>query len=513
MATDQSQPGLPPDPYEGPHPPHMSPAEFRALGRRMVDWIADYMETVQDRRVYPDVQPGDIAAAMPKTFPTAPGGPGEWDAIIADLDRFVVPGLTHWQHPGFFGYFPANNSWPAVLGELACAGLGVNGFLWATSPAITEVETRVLDWAADLFALGDRFRSDGPTHGGGVIQGTASESTLLAMLAGRHRLRRALGHSAARHARVIASRQAHSSVLKAAMIAGLADGPDDAEHVRLIPTNPAGEIDTHALAAELDRPDAPPVACVVATMGTTSSGAIDPIHRFADLIAHAARPAGPLPVAPWLHVDAAYSGAALVCPEHRWTARGLDRADSICINPHKWLLTTFDCDLFWVADRADLNAALSVSPEYLRNAASDAGSVIDYRDWQVPLGRRFRALKLWFVIRHYGAQGLMAHIRRHVAWAAWFEARVREHPALELIAPRHDGLVCFAHRFGNDRTRSLLTDINAQGSVYLTHTTLPDARGADRFVVRLAVGPTLCRFEDIRRAWAIVDRCAGYAGS
>lgn len=485
-----------------PAPPHMTPEQFRTLGHQMVDWIADLPGRIAAMPVQPPVQPGDIAARLP-AGPPHTQEPNAWQRIFQDLDAVILPGLTHWQHPGFFAYFPCNSSGPGILGELAAAGLNVNGMLWSTSPAATELETRVLDWCAELFDLPHRFRSTGP--GGGCIQGTASEATLVALIAARHRLR-------ASHPgpfRVITSEQAHSSVTKAAMIAGVANGPSDTTHVTTLPTDAQGRMDLAALRTTLADPRLPIPAMVVATCGTTSTGAVDAV----DAVAAVLREAGPAERRPWLHVDAAFNGAALVCPEHRWMAAGFEHADSLCINPHKWLLTNFDCDLFWIADRAALTAALSVTPEYLRNAQSDAGVVLDYRDWQVPLGRRFRALKLWFVLRHYGAEGLRAYIREHVAWAAWFEGQVRADPRFRLIAPRTTSLVCFALTAGDDATHRLLQRVNASGEVFLSHTRVSQPGAAPVYTARLAIGSTACRFEHVQRAWSLLSSHADAAAA
>jgi len=496
----------------------MSPEQFRAMGHRVVDWIADRMADMGDRPVRGPTRPGEVLAALPDRPPEAPGGPGEWDAIFRDLDAVVMPHLTHWQHPGFYAYFPCNASGPGVLGEFVSAGLNVNGMLWATSPAATELETRVLDWGVDLFGLPESFRStaegigeDGePIRGGGVIQGTASEATLIALLAGRQRVR--ARHPGASRFAVLCSDQAHSSVTKAAMIAGLARSPEDREHVHLIPSRADGSMDPAALRSTLASlaadPGGPRAALVVATVGTTATGGVDSIEDAALAI----RQTGASGC--WLHVDAAYAGSAFVCPEHRGPARGLELADSICINPHKWLLTNFDCDLFWVRDRRPMIEALSITPEYLRNAATDAGGVIDYRDWQIPLGRRFRALKWWFVVRHYGAEGLRAHIRRHIAWADWFADRVEGDARLELAAPRSPGLVCFRLRGSDDAAnRALLDRVNAGGEVLLSHAVVPafdgeGGRTGSRFILRLALGSPATTFGHVERAWAIVAEAA-----
>jgi len=483
----------------------MTPEQFRAAGHAMIDWIADYWARVESLPVLSRAAPGDLLAALPASPPER----GEaWEAIIADVDRLIMPGITHWQSPNFFAFFPANASAPAVLGELLSAGLGVNGMLWATSPAATELETRMLDWMAELIGLPEPFRSTSPS-GGGVIQGTASESALIAMLAAR---RRALNRAPGAELVAYTSTQAHSSIVKAAMIAGLADSPQDRRRLRLIGVDGTFAMRPDLL-AEAMREDAaagrvPFYVC--ATVGTTSSTAVDPVGAIGPIC----RERGA-----WLHVDAAHAGAACVCPEFRWLLDGVEHADSLCFNPHKWLLTNFDCDLFWTSDKASVVGALSITPEYLRNAASEAGAT-DYRDWQIPLGRRFRALKLWFVLRHYGAEGLRAHIRQHVRLAALFESLVREEGGehFEIPAPRTINLVCFRLRGegpeADERNRALLDRINATGEAYLTHTVLPPADGGDgpgRYTLRMAIGGTMTRERHVRRAWEVIRREAAAA--
>ena len=446
---------------------HMTPDDFRRHGRAVVDWIADYLERVEDLPVLSQVAPGEVRAALP---PNAPEEPEPFEAILADVDRIITPGLTHWQSPNFFGYFPANSSGPSILGELLSAGMGVQGMLWATSPACTELETHVLDWMADLLALPASFRSNGP--GGGVIQDSASSATLCALLAARHRA--VAGGADQRQLTVYASNQAHSSVEKAARVAGLA--PDA---VRAIAVDEHAAMDLGALAqairADVDAGRTP--CMVVATVGTTGTNAVDPVRAIGELCDD-----GDI----WLHVDAAMSGTAAVCPEYRWIHDGLELADSYCFNPHKWMFTNFDCDCFYVADREPLIAALSILPEYLRNQATESGAVVDYRDWQIPLGRRFRALKLWFVLRSYGAQGLRHHIREHVELAEQFAAWAEQDPDWEVVAPRPLNLVCIRHRDGDEVTQATMERINAGGRAFLTHTKIDG-----RFVLRVSIGQTM----------------------
>ncbi len=437
-----------------------------------------------------------MLAALPDLPPTTPADEAEWPAILDDVREIILPALTHWQSPGFFGYFPATGSWPAVLGDLLSTGLCVQGMLWQTSPAVTEIETRVLDWMARLCDLPEKFLST--SQGGGVIQGTASEATLVAMVAARHRMRTRQPDTTPGTLVAYTSTQAHSSVLKATRIAGI-------EHLRLVPTDTDHTLDPNVLRSmiEQDIADGLTPFYICATAGTTSSGAFDPIDRIAQVRDELAPDA-------WLHVDGAWAGSAAVCPEFRWFLNGLDQADSYCTNPHKWLLTNFDCDLFYVADRATLIDSLSVTPEYLRNTATDSGAVIDYRDWQIPLGRRFRSLKLWFVLRHYGAEGLQAHIRQHVRWAEWLEEQILADNRFELAAPRSLALVCF--RLAGDRdadTRALLEAANATGKVLLTHTTLPDTEARDRYTIRVAIGGVNNTLESVKALWNLLGTLAG----
>jgi aromatic-L-amino-acid decarboxylase len=460
---------------------HMTPDEFRAHGRAVVDWVADYLERVGDLPVASRVEPGAIRAALP---PAPPERGEPFGAMLRDLDDVILPGITHWQSPHFFGFFPCNGSGPAILGDLVSTGLGVQGMLWATSPAATELETHVLDWLVDLLALPERFRSTG--NGGGVIQDSASSATLCALLAARERAGAPYGTLTG-----YTSNQAHSSVEKAWRVAGL-----DPANLRQVDVDATYAMRPDALAALLadDVAAGRTPAYVVATVGTTSSNAVDPVPAIAAALAGTRA---------WLHVDAAMSGTAAVCPEYRWIHDGLDRADSYCFNPHKWMFTSFDCDAFYVADRAALTRALSIVPEYLRNAASDSGAVIDYRDWQIPLGRRFRALKLWFVIRHYGAEGLRHHVREHVALAQGLAAWIANDPRLVLSTEPPLNLVCFRHAEGDERTQQLLDALNGTGQAYLTHTRLDGD-----LTIRVSVGATQTRQEHVDRLRALIDRNA-----
>jgi aromatic-L-amino-acid decarboxylase len=466
----------------------MTPDEFRRHGHAVVDWVASYLERLETFPVRSAAAPGALRSVLPARAPEA----GEtFETILRDLDRLILPGITHWQSPNFFAYFPANTSPPAILGELVSAGLGVQGMLWATSPACTELETHVLDWLADALGLPEQFTSRGP--GGGVIQDTASSATLCALLAARERVTNgtATREGSPPGLTAYASEHAHSSVEKAVGIVGLGR-----RHLRLVETDDAFALRPDALETAIvaDRAAGRVPCFVTATVGTTSSTAVDPVRATAEVC----RKHGV-----WLHVDAALAGNAAICPEFRWLHGGLEGADSYCVNPHKWLLTNFDCDCFYVADRAALLRALSILPEYLRDQASVSGAVIDYRDWQIPLGRRFRALKLWFVLRWYGLEGLRAHIRHHVQLAARFVEWVRADARFEVVASVPLNLVCFRLRGSDGANERLLERVNATGALYLTHTKL-----AGRYTLRLAVGGTYTQERHVAAAWQRIRELA-----
>ena len=474
-------------------PRHMSSEEFRRHGHAAVDWVASYLERLETFPVLSRAAPGDLRAALPAAAPER-GEP--FDVILADVERLILPGITHWQSPNFFAYFSGNASPPAVLAELVSAGLGVQGMLWVTSPACTELETHVLDWLAGALGLPAAFTSRGA--GGGVIQDTASSATLCALLAARDRTTDGAATERGTPAGLVAyaSAQAHSSVAKAAGVAGLGRA-----HLRSVDVDGTYAMRPEALdqAIRADRAAGRAPCFAVATVGTTSSTAMDPVRAVGEVC----RRHGV-----WLHVDAALAGSAALCPEFRHFQDGLELADSYCVNPHKWMLTNFDCDAFYVADRAALLRALSILPEYLRNQATEAGAVIDYRDWQIPLGRRFRALKLWFVMRSYGLEGLRRHIRHHVDLARQFAEWVRADPRFELVAPVPLGLVCFRLRGADQPNERLLAAVNATGEAYLTHTRLDG-----RFVLRLAVGATFTAARHVEAAWRRIRVCVTEAAS
>jgi aromatic-L-amino-acid/L-tryptophan decarboxylase len=460
---------------------HMTPEEFRRHGHAMIDWIADYQSRIESFPVLSRVKPGEVRAGLPANPPQK----GEtFDALLRDVEGIILPGVTHWQSPNFFAYFPCNASGPGILGDLLSSGLGVQGMLWSTSPACTELETHVLDWLVNLLGLPDKFLSS--NTGGGVIQDTASSAALCALLAARELATGYVSNQKGCDGRLVAyaSTQTHSSLQKAAMISGIGAG-----NLRLIDVDENFAMLPEALASQIDiDKKAGLVPCFVcATVGTTSSNAMDPIAEIGRL----AREHGL-----WLHVDAAMSGTATVCPEFRHFQNGLDLADSYNFNPHKWMFTNFDCSCFWVADRKALIQTLSILPEYLRNQATESGAVIDYRDWHIQLGRRFRSLKLWFVIRHYGAEGLQYHVRRHVELAQRFASWVRDESDFELAAPVPLNLVCFRHKGGDAANQTIMDRLNHSGELFLTHTKLNG-----KLTLRLCVGQTHTEEKHVKRAW------------
>lgn len=468
---------------------HMPPDDFRKHGHALIDWIADYYENVQSYPVLSQVQPGEIRAHLPADPPQAGE---EFEAMMADVERIIMPGITHWQSPNFFAFFPANTSAPAILGELLSAGLGVQGMLWATSPACTELEIHVLDWVADMLDLPAAFRST--STGGGVIQDSASSATLCAMLAARERATAFASNQKGCDGRLVVycSTQSHSSIEKAAKIIGIG-----ANQVRTVDVDETFAMRPDALAAQIAKDQAAGlIPCFVcANIGSTSSNAMDPLQSIGEICqTHNL----------WLHVDAAMSGTAMICPEFRPLQAGVELADSYCFNPHKWMFTNFDCDCFFVADRAALINTLSILPEFLRNQATESGAVIDYRDWQVPLGRRFRALKLWFVIRHYGVQGLQHHIRRHVELAQTFAGWVNDHPDFEVATPHPLNLVCFRYRGTDAENESIVNALNAEGRLYLSHTKLNE-----KYVIRMSIGQTHTEIEHVQEAWRLIQKAAG----
>jgi aromatic-L-amino-acid/L-tryptophan decarboxylase len=464
---------------------HMSLEEFRRQGHAMVDWIADYHSRIESFPVLSQVKPGEIRSQLP---PNAPHRGEAFNEIMGDIERVILPGITHWQSPNFYAYFPANASGPAILGDLLSSGLGVQGMLWSTSPACTELETHMLDWLVPMLGLPEKFLST--SNGGGVIQDTASSSSLVALLMARERATKFASNRKGCNGRLVAycSTQTHSSIEKAMKIAGM--GSDNLRQVE-VDANFAMRSEALALQIEADIKGKLLPCFVCATVGTTSSCAVDPIREIASICRDHNL---------WLHVDAAMSGTATLCPELRYIHDGVEFADSYCFNPHKWMFTNFDCNVFYIAERKHLIQTLSVLPEYLRNQATESGAVIDYRDWHIQLGRRFRSLKLWFVIRHYGIEGLQHHIREHVRLARQFADWVRNDARFELAAPANLNLVCFRLLSGDAANQTLMDRLNGSGDLYLTHTRLDG-----KFTLRFCVGQTNTQARHVERAWTRIQ--------
>jgi aromatic-L-amino-acid/L-tryptophan decarboxylase len=430
--------------------------DLRTDGAAALEWAASYLERVGELPVLAQVAPGEIRARLPAS---APEDPEPFSAILRDLDEVLMPGMTHWQHPRYFAYFATSSSEPAILAELLAATLNSVAILWRTAPASTELEGVVLDWTAELLGL--------PAGWHGHIEDTASISTLAAVIAAREATGRDL---------IICSDQAHSAADKAARMLGM--------RLRKVPTDGDFRLDVEAMGGLRD------AAVVVATVGTTATTSVDPVAAIADVCERDGA---------WLHVDAAYAGAAMVCPEHRWAFAGVDRADSVVVNAHKWMLTPVDCSLLWTRRPQDFRAAFSVIPEFLRTPdAEDAWSLSEYGP---ALGRRFRALKLWAVLRCHGRSGLQAHIRSGIELAQTFERWVADEPGWELCAPRHFSTVCFRVDGDDHRNAELLARANASGEMFISH-----AAPGGRYVLRLAIGQMSTTEADVRRAWDVLRR-------
>ncbi|CAN7047448.1 unnamed protein product [Brassica rapa subsp. trilocularis] len=475
----------------------MDSEQLREYGHRMVDFIADYYKTIETFPVLSQVQPGYLHNLLPDS---APEQPETLEQVLDDVKEKILPGVTHWQSPSFFAYYPANSSVAGFLGEMLSAALNIVGFSWVSSPAATELEMIVLDWFAKLLNLPEQFLSRG--NGGGVIQGTASEAILVVMIAARDKVLRSLGKKALEKLVVYSSDQTHSSLLKACQIAGI-----HLENCRMLKTDSSTnyalrpESLQEAVSGDLEAGLIPFFLC--GTVGTTSSTAVDPLAELG-MIAKSNEM--------WFHVDAAYAGSACICPEYRQYIDGVETADSFNMNAHKWFLTNFDCSLLWVKDRCALTEALSTNPEFLKNKASQANLVVDYKDWQIPLGRRFRSLKLWMVLRLYGAETLKSYIRNHIKLAKDLEQLVSQDPNFEVVTPRIFSLVCFRivpvdndEKTCNNLNRSLLDAVNSSGKLFISHTTL-----SGKFVLRLAIGAPLTEEKHVMDAWKVIQEEASF---
>ncbi len=461
--------------------------EFRKYAHEAVDWMADYLENIEKFPVKANVKPYEIYNQLPDAAPES----GEsMDSIIEDFQKIILPGITHWQSPNFFAYFPANSSYPSVLAEMLTATLGVQCMIWETSPAAAELEEKVMNWLKDMIGLPDFFE--------GVIQDTASSATLVAILTAREKYSsfniNKDGFKGYDNFRVYCSTETHSSIEKAVKIAGIGKSNlvkiDVDEKLSL-------RHDKLKEAIEEDIKNGKKPLCVIVTLGTTSTTAVDPILEIAEISQR---------YNVWLHVDAAYAGTALVLPEYSWMIKGIQNVDSFVFNPHKWMFTNFDCSAYFVKDKEALIQTFEILPEYLKTKTHE--TVNNYRDWGIPLGRRFRALKLWFVIRNFGAEGIKEKIKNHIKLAKDFAQKLKDHEDFELMAPVVFNLVCFRFkpkRVCNDNevdivNEKLLYKINESGKIYLTHTKVNG-----HYTLRLVIGQTIVSKKHISNAWKLIQ--------
>lgn len=468
----------------------MDSETFRKNAHEIVDWIADYRNHIGELPVKPSLAPGDIKKQLPLT---APGQPEPFETVYEDFKNIVVPGITHWQHPQFFAYFPSGGSMPSLLADMLSGALAPQCMVWLTSPAAEELEERMMDWLREAMGLPNSFT--------GVIQDTSSAATLVALLTAREvKTNYAInrdGFSGTGKFRVYASAQVHSSVDKAVRIAGIG-----INNLVKIETDEnfalkAGELEK-AIQRDIQNGYTP--LCVMSTMGTTSSTAVDPIKDIAAICKK---------YNAWHHIDASYAGTALLLPEMRWMSNGVEDADSFVVNPHKWMLTHFDCSAYFVKDKQALINTFSILPEYLKT--EEDRLVNNYRDWGIPLGRRFRALKLWFVMRCYGISGIQEKLRNHIAYGQWLKEEIRNTPGFEILAPVPLNLVCFRMKPANITDEAalealnarLLHELNSSGKILLTQTRLDG-----KYCIRFVAGIAETKKEDVEQGWNFIRSTA-----
>ncbi|XP_045484824.1 tyrosine decarboxylase [Pieris rapae] len=475
----------------------MDTEEFRVRGKEMVDYICTYMNTLSSRRVTPSVEPGYLCAALPSE---APQHPEDWDDVMKDVENKIMPGVTHWQHPQFHAYFPAGNAYPSILGDMLSAGIGCIGFSWAASPACTELEVIILDWIGKAIGLPPAFLAlQEGSKGGGVIESSASESVLVSMLAARAAAIKQLKHQfptvdeglLLSKLTAYCSKEAHSCVEKAAMICFV--------KLRILQPDDHGCLRGETLKQSMEEDEQAGLVpfFVSTTLGTTSGCSFDNLPEIGPVVRKYP--------SVWLHVDAAYAGGAFLCPEHKYHLAGVEYADSFNTNPNKFMLTSFDCSLLWVTNRYLLTSALVVDPLYLQHCYDH--TAIDYRHWGVALSRRFRALKLWFMLRSYGISGLQKYVRRHCELAKYFENLVKKDERFEVCNDVKLGLVCFRLICGPDETpkqkddlnKKLLTNINASGKIHIV-----PAYIQDKYVIRFCVVTQHATRDDIETAWDVI---------
>jgi len=461
----------------------MNSKDFRKYGHAFVDWVVDYLDIVEKYPVRAQVKPGEISQQIPEQAPTK----GEsMDCIFGDFEKIILPGMTHWQHPSWFAYFPANSSPPSILAEMLTAGMGAQCMIWETSPSAAELEERVLDWLRQMLGLPEGLE--------GVIQDTASTASLVALLMAREKATdfKANDEGLQKKLVIYVSEEAHSSVEKGAKIAGY--GKDN---IRRIPTDDAFALIPERLeeAITADKNKGYTPCAAVATVGTTSSAAIDPLRPIGQICQKHGL---------FLHADAAYAGTAAILPEKKWIIDGSEYVDSFVFNPHKWMLTNFDCSAHFVRDSGTLIRTFEIHPEYLKTGVD--ALVKNYRDWGIQLGRRFRALKLWFVLRYYGIEGIQSMVREHIRMAEMFKEWVESHRHFELMAPVHLSLVCFRLNDGrgektlNSLNKELIERVNKTGRLLLTHTTLKG-----KYVLRIAIAARTTKESHVRQAWEIIQ--------
>lgn len=464
----------------------MDTESFRKHAHELVDWMADYFENIEDYPVLPNVKPGDILNQIPKK---APENAESFDQIFKDFREVIVPGMTHWESPNFMAYFPANKSKASVLGEMLMSTMGAQCMIWLTSPAAAELEEQVMEWLRQMIGLPPSFT--------GVIQDTASTATLCAILTAREKYSKfSINENGFTNEKFIVytSEQIHSSIDKAVKIAGL--GSCNLRKISVDENFAMRAEELHEKIIEDIENGFKPL-CVVSAIGTTSTTAIDPIKEISAIC---------LKYNVWHHVDAAYAGSALVCPELRWMSEGADMADSFVFNPHKWMFTNFDCTAYFVKDPNALVNTFAIMPDYLKTNVDD--EVKNYRDWGIPLGRRFRALKLWFVIREMGVAGIQEKIRKHVALGKWLAEQVSKHSDFELIAPVPLNTVCFRYTKGEESildklNENIMNTINESGKLFFTQTRLND-----KYVLRLAFGNTNLEPYHVENAWQLIQDTA-----
>jgi aromatic-L-amino-acid decarboxylase len=465
----------------------MNAKEFRKHGHQVIDWVADYLENIEQYPVKSQVNPGDIAATLPR-LPPEQGEP--FEQLLSDVEEKILPGITHWQHPNFHAYFNANGSYASILAELITAAIGAQCMIWETSPAAAELEERVMEWLINMTGL--------PQNWDGVIQDTASTGTLVSILTAREKITRfnINNHGFSNEKlRIYCSAQTHSSIDKSVKIAGIG-----LDNLVKIPVDDQMALLPHLLeeAIKSDLALGKIPCCIITTLGTTGTTAMDPLEAIADIA---------IKYNVWHHVDAAYAGAAFVLPEYRHFLKGIEKADTYLFNPHKWMFTNFDCTAYFVKDKGALIQTFEILPEYLKT--NTRGKVNDYRDWGIPLGRRFRALKLWFVIREYGASGIRTKIKEHIALAAWLEQQVNDHPDFEMVVDRVMSLVVFRCVKHSDLEKNnavnahIVTAVNASGQAYITHTKVND-----QYVLRVVTGQTHIQKHHVEKLWKLIQQVA-----